>query len=136
MDHVFYSDGNAKKIAWIIQTNDLIIEQDREHVEIYKNKISNLQSKYVALHIGLFWGIGVFKIKNEDFVKIKLDNKIMFDQLNSDFKTKDEFVNNRIKFIKQLTTQRKLKVQFELIKQKDNLANKILKAKELKTKNG
>jgi hypothetical protein len=69
-------------------------------------------------------------------VKIKLDGKIMFDQLNSDFKTKDEFVINRIKFIKQLTTQRKLKVQFELIKQKDNLANKILKAKELKTKNG
>jgi hypothetical protein len=136
LDHVFYSDGNANEIAWIIQTNDLIIEQDREHVEIYKNKISNLQSKYVALHIGLFWGIGVFKIKNEDFVKIKLDDEIMFKQLNSDLKTEDEFIVNRIKFIKQLTTQRKLKVQFELIKQKDNLADKILKAKELKTKNG
>ena len=136
MDHVFYSDGNAKEIVWIIQTNDLIIEQKREHVEIYKNRISNLQSKYVALHIGLFWGIGVFKIKNEDFVKIKLDDKIIFDQLNTDLKTEDEFIVNRIKFIKQLTTQRKLKVQFELIKQKDNLANKILKAKELKTKNG
>jgi hypothetical protein len=136
LDHVFYSDGNANEIAWIIQTNDLIIEQDREHVEIYKNRISNLQSKYVALHTGMFWGIGVFKIKNEDFVKIKLDDKIMFDQLNSDLKTEDGFIVNRIKFIKQLTTQRKLKVQFELIKQKDNLANKILKAKELKTKNG
>jgi hypothetical protein len=135
LDHVFYSDGNANEIAWIIQTNDLIIEQDREHVEIYKNKISNLQSKYVALHIGLFWGIGVFKIKNEDFVKIKLDDEIMFKQLNSDLKTEDEFIVNRIKFIKQLTTQRKLKVRFELIKQKDNLADIILKAKELKTKN-
>jgi hypothetical protein len=136
LDHVFYSDGNEKRIAWIIQTEDSIIEQDREHVEIYKNRISNLQSKYVALHIGLFWGIGVFKIKNEDFVKIKLDDEIMFKQLNSDLKTEDEFIVNRIKFIKQLTTQRKLKVQFELIKQKDNLADKILKAKELKTKNG
>ncbi len=83
MDHVFYSDGNAKKIAWIIQTNNSNIEQNREHVDIYKNKISNLQSKYVALHIGLFWGIGVFKIKNEDVVKIKLDDEIMFKQLNS-----------------------------------------------------
>ena len=136
LDHVFYSDGNVNEIAWIIQTNDLIIDQDREHVEIYKNKISNLQSKYVALHIGLFWGIGVFKIKNKDVIKIKLDDEIMFKQLNSDFKIKDEFIVNRIKFIKQLTTQRKLKVQFELIKQKDNLADKILKAKELKTKNG
>ena len=105
-------------------------------MDIYKNKISNLQSKYVALHIGLFWGIGVFKIKNEDVVKIKLDEKIMFDQLSTDLKIEDEFIVNRIKFIKQLTIQRKLKVQFELIKQKDNLANKTLEAKELKTKNG
>ena len=136
MDHIFYFDGNAKKISWIIQTNDSVIDQSREHVEIYKNKISNLQSKYVALHIGLFWGIGVFKIKNGDVVKIKLDEKIMFDQLSTDLKIEDEFIANRIKFIKQLTTQRKLKIQFELIKQKDNLANKTLEAKELKTKNG
>ena len=136
MDHVFYSDGNEKKISWIIQTNDSVIDQSREHVEIYKNKISNLQSKYVALHIGLFWGIGVFKIKNEDIVKIKIDEKIMFDQLSTDLEIEDEFIVNRIKFINQLIIQRKLKMQFELIEQKDNLANKTLEAKELKTKNG
>ena len=135
MDHIFYFDGNVKGISWIIQTNDSIIEQNREHVEIYKNKISNLQSKYVALHIGLFWGIGVFKIKNEDVVKIKLDEKIMFDQLSKDLKIEDEFIVNRIKFIKQLTVQRNLKMQFDLIKQDENMANKILEAKELKTKN-
>ena len=135
MDHVFYSDGNAKRISWIIQTDDSIIEQNREHVDIYKNKISKLQSKYVALHIGLFWGIGVFKIKNEDVVKIKLDKKTMVEQLSTDLKIKDGFIANRIKFIKQLTIQRKLKIQFELIKQDENLANKILETKELKTKN-
>ena len=136
MNHVFYLDGNAKKVSWGIQTEGTIVEQSREHVEIYKNKISNLQSKYVALHIGLFWGIGVFKIKNEDVVKIKLDEKIMFDQLSTDLKIEDEFIVDRIKFIKQLTMQRKLKIQFNLIKQDENLANKILEAKELKTKNG
>ena len=135
MDHVFYPNGNEKKISWAIQTNDSVIDQSREHVEIYKNKISNLQSKYVALHIGLFWGIGVFRIKNEDIIKIKLDEKTMFDQLSQDLKIEDKFIVNRIKFIKQLTMQRKLKIQFELIDQKDNLANKILEAKELKTKN-
>ncbi|QLH04963.1 hypothetical protein C5F49_06250 [Nitrosopumilus oxyclinae] len=135
MDHVFYSDGNVKKISWIIQTNDSIIEQSREHAQIYKNKISELQSKYVALHIGLFWGIGVFILKNNDIIKIKLDEKTMFDQINTDLKIEDEFIVNRIKFIKQLTIQRKLKIKFELIQQKDNLANKILEAKELKTKN-
>ena len=135
MDHVFYSDGNAKKISWLIQTNDSIIDQSREHVDIYKDKISNIQSKYVALHIGLFWGIGVFVIKNEDHVKIKLDDKIMFEQLTTNSKIKDEFIQNRIKFINQLIVQRKLKIEFELILQKDNLANKTFNAKEIKTKN-
>ena len=135
MDHVFYSDGNADRVSWIIQTGNSIIEQNREHVDIYKNKISKLQSKYVALHIGLFWGIGVFKIKNEDTIKIKLDEKTMFEQLSADLKTRDEFIANRIKFIKQLTMQRKLKMQFEMIEQKDNMANKILKIKEIETKN-
>lgn len=136
MDHVFYSDGDAKKVSWLIQTNDSIIDQNREHVDIYKDKISNIQSKYVALHIGLFWGIGVFVIKNEDHVKIKLDDKIMFEQLTANSKIKDEFIQNRIKFINQLIAQRKLKIEFELILQKDNLANKTLDAKEIKTKNG
>ena len=136
MDHVFYSDGNAKRISWLIQTNDSIIDQNREHVDIYKDKISNVQSKYVALHIGLFWGIGVFVIKNEDHIKIKLDDKIMFEQLTTNLKIKDEFIQNRIKFINQLIVQRKLKIEFELILQKDNLANKTLDAKEIKTKNG
>ncbi len=89
----------------------------------------------MALHIGLFWGIGVFKIKNEDKVKIKLDEKTMFEQLSTGLKLKDEFIANRIKFMKQLTMQRKLKIQFEMIEQKDNMANKILKTKEIETKN-
>ena len=135
MDHIFYSDGNAKKVSWLIQTNDSIIDQNREHVDIYKDKISNIQSKYVALHIGLFWGIGVFVIKNGDHIKIKLDDKIMFEQLTTNLKIKDEFIQNRIKFINQLIVQRKLKIEFELILQKDNLANKTLNAKEIKTKN-
>jgi hypothetical protein len=135
LDHVFYSDGNAKKVSWLIQTNDSIIDQNREHVDIYKDKISNIQSKYVALHIGLFWGIGVFVIKNKDHVKIKIDNKIMFEQLTANSKIKDEFIQKRIKFIKQLIVQRKLKMEFELILQKNNLANKTLDAKEIKTKN-
>ena len=136
MDHVFYSDGNAKSVSWLIQTNNSIVDQNREHVDIYKDKISNVQSKYVALHIGLFWGIGVFVIKNEDHIKIKLDDKIMFEQLTTNLKIKDEFIQNRIKFINQLIVQRKLKIKFELILQKDNLANKTLDVKEIKTKNG
>jgi uncharacterized membrane protein len=135
LNHVFYSDGNEVKISWIIQTDDSSIEQNREHVKIYKNKITNLQSKYVALHIGLFWGIGVFIIKNEDTIKVKIDEKTMFDQLTEGLIINDEFIQKRIKFINQLIAQRKLKIEYELIQQDTNLVKKIDNAKKLKTKN-
>jgi formate-dependent nitrite reductase cytochrome c552 subunit len=81
----------------------------------------------VALHIALFWGIGTFKIKNEDDVKIKLDEEEMFDQLNSKTKINDEFIENKIKFIQSFIKQRKLRVDFEKITPEDNLSNKFLK---------
>ena len=115
MNHVFYSDGNARKISWIIQTGDSTVEQSREHIEIYKGKITDLQSKYVALHVGLFWGIGVFIIKNGDSLKVKIDQKIMFEQLTTKMMINDQIIQKRKKFINQLITQRKLKVEYELI---------------------
>jgi hypothetical protein len=135
LHHVFYSDGNSKKISWVIQTKDLIVEQNREHIEIYNNKVTRLQSKYIALHVGLFWGIGVFIIKNEDNVKIKLDEKIMYDHFISNLKIGDEFIEKRIQFIKQLIEQRKLNIEFQMIDTDKNLAKKSINAKELKTKN-
>ena len=136
MDHVLYSDGNAKRISWLIQTNDSSVDQSREHADIYRDKISNMQSKYIALHIGLFWGIGIFAIRNGDHVKIKLDDKTMFEQMTDGLKIKDEFILNRVRFIDQLIAQRKLKIEFELISHSDNLVNKLFDAKEIKTKNG
>jgi len=126
LNHVFYSDGNAKKISWVIETNDSRVEQNRNHVDIYKDKVTELQSKYVALHIGLFWGIGIFIIKNQDSIKIKIDDKIMFNQITTDSKIEDEFVQKRTQFIKQLIKQRELKIKFEFIGIEENLAkNKI-----------
>lgn len=126
MEHVFYSDGTTKKIAWSIQTKDLIINQSREHPQIYMNKVSTVQSKYIALHVGLFWGIGTFVIKNEDSVIIKLDESSMYGHLESDKETHDEFIKKRTRFIKQLIVQRNLKVRYELISTKENIARKIM----------
>ena len=79
-----------KKLAWVIQTGGFKeIEQNRTHAEMYKNKVTNIQSKYIALHVGLFWGIGVFIIKNGDHIKIKLDEKIMYNQLTFNLKIDD-----------------------------------------------
>lgn len=122
MYHIFYSDGNAKNISWVIQTNNSIIKQNRKHVDTYKDKVTNIQSKYIALHVGLFWGIGVFIIKNEDSIKIKLDEKIMYDQFTSNLKIKDDFIKKKIGFIRQLIEQRKLKIEFEIIDVDENLA--------------
>ena len=92
MKHVFYAYGNSKKISWVIQTENSVTEQTREHVEIYKDRVSGTQSKYIALHVGLFWGIGAFIIKNEDVVIIKIDEKSIHENLESNKKDYDEFV--------------------------------------------
>ena len=122
-----YFDGDLKNISWVILTGGQELAQSRVHVEKYKDKITKIQSKYVALNIALFWGIGTFKIKNEDDVKIKLDEEVMFDQLNSKTKINDEFIENKIKFIQSFIKQRKLRVDFEKITNENNLSNKFLK---------
>ena len=126
MEHILYLHGDLTNISWVIQTNELSVSQNRKHTENYNNKITKIQSKYVALHVALFWGIGTFKIKNKDSIKIKLDEKIMYQQLKTEITTQDEFIKNKIKFITSFIKQRKLKVKFEMINLENNLATKEL----------
>jgi len=125
LEPVLFSNGDAKKIWWIIQTNDSRVRQEREHPDIYLDKVSDQQSKYISLHVGLFWGIGTFIIKNQDIVKIVLEDKIMFEHLTGNKKSSDEFIEKRTFFIRQLIEQRKLKIQYEL-----EIQNKIWKLEE------
>ena len=122
--HKFYFHGDADNISWAIQTNNSIVRQNRIHAEIYKNKITDIQSKYVALHVGLFWGIGVFIIKNKDSVKIMLDEKTMYDHFTAHKEIEDEFMLKKMRFIKQLIIQRELKIEFQLINTNENLSIK------------
>lgn len=126
MKHVFYCDGNQKKIAWVIQTDGNAIEQLRDHADIYLDKITDEQSKFIALHVGVFWGIGRFIIKNNDTVSIMVDSKSMFEHLNGDKQSDDSFIQNRSVFISQIVEQRKLNIECQLIDVKDNLAHKLL----------
>ena len=126
MKHILYLDGNFNNISWVIQTNETIVPQSRKHTENHKNKITKIQSKYIALHVALFWGIGTFIIKNEDIIKIKLDEKIMYEQLKLKIMTEYDFIKNKIKFIQMFIKQRKLKVKFEIINLENNLATKVL----------
>ncbi|MEK6943928.1 MAG: hypothetical protein AABX15_03650 [Thermoproteota archaeon] len=126
MKHLFYSDGNQKKIAWVIQTNDIAIEQLRDHADIYLDRITDEQSRYIALHVGVFWGIGKFIIKNNDIVNIMVDSKSMFEHLNGNQQSNDSFIQNKTFFINQIVGQRKLNIEYQLIDAKDNLAHKLL----------
>jgi len=126
MEHILYSDGNSKRICWTIKTQDTIKEQFREHAEIFLNQVTDLQSKYIALHVGLFWSIGVFIIKNGDTIKIMLDSDEMLAHLSSDDKSQDAFAENKKGFINQLASQRNLKLQYEKIDPTRNLASKML----------
>ena len=110
----------------MIQTNDTTVEQKREHPNIYRNKVSAQQSKYIAMHVGLFWGIGRFIINNEDTITIKIDNKTMFTQCSRNEISYDEFIKTRMKFITQLRDQRKLKINYELVNKEENIASKLL----------
>jgi 6-phosphofructokinase len=126
LQHSFFFDGNSKRIAWMIKNKNLEINQKREHADIYLDKITGQQSKYVALHVGLFWGIGRFIIQNEDQINVKIDNKQMFEHLREGKKISDDFINTRSGFIFQFIKQRKLKINYQLITPEENYISKLI----------
>ena len=125
MEHVFFCDGNQKRISWIIQSDDSNVEQFREQAEIYIDKVSVLQSKYIALHAGIFWCIGRFIIKNGDTIKVMIDSESMFEHLIGGT-SPDSFIDARTSFLNQLIQQRKLAVRYELIRPEQNIATRLL----------
>ena len=126
MEHTLFSDGNGKRIGWAIKTLDETNEQYREHAEIYLDQVTDLQSKYIALHVGIFWSIGVFIIKNGDTVKIMLDSDEMLEHLSSEVESKDRLAELRKGFINQLGSQRNLEFRYEKINPTENIASKML----------
>lgn len=128
MEHIYFFDGNEKRISWSIQNENSEVEQYRDQPDIYLDKVSVEQSRYIALHAGIFWCIGRFIIKNGDTVKVMLDSKLMYDHLVGENATQDSFIESRTGFIKQLIVQRKLDVRYELIEPEKNIATKLLSA--------
>jgi len=126
LQHFFFFDGNEKRIAWEIRSNDSKIQQIREHVDIYLNRVTKEQSKIIALHVGLFWGIGRFIIKNKDEIKVMIDNKNLFQVVTKNEIITDKFIQTRIHFISQLIKQRKLNINYELIEYKENHLSKLI----------
>lgn len=121
MKHILYIDGNKEKISWVIKSRETV-KQSRKHAEIYYNNVTTEQSKYIALHIGLFWGLGTFIIKNEDKISTMIDLKSMYNVLTRNTRNNDFLIKTRINFINHLLKLRKLDLKYIFIDQKENLA--------------
>jgi hypothetical protein len=131
LEHTLFYDGTTKKFSWIIQTGDQIKKETREHpppyISGYKLNIKNdIESKFVALHVGIYWSIGVFIIKDGDTVNVMCDSKKMYEILRTKCKTSDEIINDKIKFINDLLERRKLVVNYHLIDSNENPASNLI----------
>jgi len=126
MEHIYFFDGDQKKISWTIENSKTRSDESRIHAEYFYNIITPEQSKYIALHVGIFWSIGRFIVKNGDMVKVMLDQKSMFDRLVKNKPTDDIFIETRVKFIDQIIRQRDLDVRYQMIYPNENKASKLL----------
>ena len=131
MKHDLFFDGNLKEYSWTIRTGKKLAEQIRAHPPAYlsggKLDVKDTEeSKFIALHIGIYWGLGVFIIKDNDQVNIMCDSKMMHEIFTKGKKSDNQIINDKINFINQLTKLRKIKMEFQLIDTKDNLSTRHL----------
>jgi len=131
MEHDIFFDGNVKEYSWSIKTNDKVADQIREHPPAFRSggKLdikNNEESRFVALHVGIYWGLGVNIIKDNEVVNVMCDSKIMFEIKTGAEKIDNDIINDKVYFINQLTNLRKLKLNYQLIESKENIATKHL----------
>ena len=103
MEHELFFDGNLEEYSWSIKTGKAIINQIREHPPAYLSggKLdikTNEESKFVALHVGIYWGLGVFIIKDFDKIHVMCDSKEMYEILIRQHKTSNQIIDDKIHF--------------------------------------
>ena len=135
MEHELFFDGTVKKYSWAIKNESKTIHQKRDHPPAYLSggKLdvkNNEESKFIALHVGIYWGLGVFIIRDLDTVDVMCDSKEMHDILVSKCQTDNQIINDKIYFINQLATQRNLELNYHVIELVENIATKNLYAKD------
>ena len=135
MKHELFFDGTVKQYTWSIKTESKIVNQIRRHPPAYisggkLNVKNNEESKFIALHVGIYWGLGVFIIRDLDTVDVMCDSKEMYDILVSKYQTDNQIINDKIYFINQLATQRNLELNYHVIELVENIATENLYAKD------
>lgn len=123
--HVLYSDGNPTRIAWAISTGTRTLTQRRTQAKIYHGRVSEIQARFIALHVGLFWGIGVFAIRNGDDIRMVVSDPAMPSYMKSK-SGGDAFIDGRIRFVDMLLQQRGLRATFRYAAPAENIATPLL----------
>ena len=131
MEHELFFDGTVKKYSWSIRTGDEIVNQIREHPPAYLsggklNVKDSTESKFIALHVGIYWGLGVFIIKDYDTVNVMCTSNDMYQILSHISSTDNQIINDKVHFVEQLTNHRNLKINYQITPQENNLATKQL----------
>ena len=131
MEHDLFFNGTVKKYSWSIRTGSEIVNQIRPHPPAYlsggKLDIKNdIESKFIALHIGIYWGLGVFIIKDNDTVNVMCTSDDMYQILSHTSSTDNQIINDKVHFVEQLTNHRNLKINYQITQQENNLATKQL----------
>jgi len=134
LKHELFFDGNLKEYSWSIKTGEEVVNQIREHPPAYlsggKLEIKdNEESRFVALHVGIYWGLGVFIIKDFDKIHVMCDSKEMYEILIQQYKTENQIIDDKIHFINQLVGHRNLKLEYRLINPTNNIATEYLSGK-------
>ena len=134
MEHELFFDGNLKEYSWSIKTGEEVVNQIREHPPAYlsggKLEIQNKEeSRFVALHVGIYWGLGVFIIKDFDKIHVMCDSKEMYKILIQQYKTENQIIDDKIHFINQLVGHRNLKLEYRLINPTNNISTEYLSGK-------
>jgi len=134
MEHELFFEGNLKEYSWSIKTGKKIINQIREHPAAYlsggKLDIKNKkESRFVALHVGIYWGLGVFIIKDFDKIHVMCDLKEMYEILIQQCKTENQIIDDKIHFFNQLVGHRNLKLEYRLIEPTKKIATEHLSDK-------
>jgi len=134
LKHELFFDGNLKEYSWSIKTGKEVVNQIREHPPAYlsggKLEIqNNEESRFVALHVGIYWGLGVFIIKDFDKIHVMCDSKEMYEILIQQRKTLNPIIDDKIHFINQLVDHRNLKLEYHLIEPTKNIATEHLSGK-------
>ena len=131
MEHDLFFNGTVKKYSWSIRTGSEIVDQIRPHPPAYlsggKLDVKNdIESKFIALHVGIYWGLGVFIIRDNDTINVMCDSNEIHEILSNNRKTDNQIINDKIYFINQLVTHRNLRIIYKIIKSENNLATKQL----------